>query len=135
MILAVPNRRLLQFAKSCSNLAKQGPSAASLAAVGRSIITPEVDGDGGLVAGLAVIGGAVCAGCCDRGAGDVDGDGGVVIDSDASICDRDGEPDKPMQRHTVSLCLQSLALRYLSHSNNSKLNQQSVPCLHFWAFF
>jgi hypothetical protein len=75
VIVAVPDTRLLQFAKICSNLAKYGSSAASLAAVGLSIITPEVDDvDGGVapdvVGGLEVIGGAVCAGCCCGYGGD-----------------------------------------------------------------
>ena len=57
-------------------------SAASLTAVGLSIITFESDGGVDVVVGgLAVIGGAVCVGCCVCGGGD------------ASICDDGGGSD------------------------------------------
>jgi hypothetical protein len=47
----------------------------------------------GVVGGVAVIGGAVCAGCWDCGAGDVGDDDGVVIDGDLSICEDGGGSD------------------------------------------
>ena len=48
---------------------------------------------GGVVGGVAVIGGAVCAGCWGCSAGDVGGDDGVVIDGDVSICEEGGGSD------------------------------------------
>jgi hypothetical protein len=60
--VAFPKGRSEQESKTCSNLAKTGSSAANLAAVGRSIITPGLE-SGGDVGVVVVVGGGDNNGC------------------------------------------------------------------------
>jgi hypothetical protein len=85
VIVALPNTRLLQFAKISSNLANAGSCAAICAAVGLSIIIAGSFGVPGepvggvvvVVAGGGVVGVVVCGAACV--------DGGVVGAASAAI--------------------------------------------------